>query len=517
MKLINSNIQILLTSLLGFQQILSFNLESRLPIIRQGPSGSKFGFTVGAYSTSHRKSGSSHRNNHYQSSYIIVGAPQNDYDEDQKPRHEHDNLTKENQATRPGAIYSCNLAEDDCSIVPLTYSNVEVRGGNPEDAIKYFGRPTENIDIMEYNANCTDQWLGAGLATSVNEDGLIIACAPRWKQRKGISGHKNEEEKLGGQCWFLKYDPAANKIVDDSGHYNDKYFRIPVFHQNHNDAKDAVFNTKKYIFKHATFGTGVGLGPNDDSYILGGPGAWSFVGSAVAVDNLKQPSNARSLLRTPVCGRFADSNAYKQEQDRLKAELGNKYQEPDRRICEENKLTLSSYNGFKTKISNNFANYQGENIYVSSAPNADNTGKILFYKYSSDSQGYLYKNGQKANELETLSPIGEISGKDVFEGANKNGVDDNYAIGTSFGYDFILVDVNGDGFDDLVATAPQYYDGLQGGAVITVLSRPGKNLWDEGWKDSMSIIKKGVDSYFWGFDYCRLENFTFVLNQKHNH
>ena len=152
---------------------------------------------------------------------------------------------------------------------------------------------------------------------------------------------------------------------------------------------------------------------------------------------------------------------------------------------------------------------QGKNIYVSSAPNADNTGKILFYKYSSDSQGYLYKNGQKANELETLEPIGEISGKDVFEAVNKNGADDNYAIGTSFGYDFILADVNGDGFDDLVATAPQYYDGLQGGAVITVLSRPGKNLWDEGWKDSMSIIKKGVDSYFWGLGYCRLENSTY--------
>ena len=82
---------------------------------------------------------------------------------------------------------------------------------------------------LEKNSNCTEQFLGASLATSEVEGGKIIACAPRWKQRKGFKNEHNEEESLGGQCWVIKFDPIRNKFIDDSGYGNEKYFRMPTY------------------------------------------------------------------------------------------------------------------------------------------------------------------------------------------------------------------------------------------------------------------------------------------------
>ena len=171
-----------LTSLLPLSY--SYNLEYRLPIIREGPKNSKFGYTVGSY-----KSSDSTLNNNFYNSFVITGAPQDPNDNSPVA----DNLPR---ANNPGAIYSCRLSESGCQIIDLKYSNVAVRDEDFTN-IEYHSSRGGTGDVMKHNNNCTDQWLGASLATSVNQDGLIIACAPRWKQRKDkIDGPR--EQKYGG-------------------------------------------------------------------------------------------------------------------------------------------------------------------------------------------------------------------------------------------------------------------------------------------------------------------------------
>ncbi|XP_068181278.1 integrin alpha-6-like isoform X2 [Antennarius striatus] len=66
-------------------------------------------------------------------------------------------------------------------------------------------------------------------------------------------------------------------------------------------------------------------------------------------------------------------------------------------------------------------------------------------------------------------------------------------LASSFGYDVTVVDLNGDGWEDLAVGAPQFFlkDGLFGGAVYVYINNKGKN-WEEivpiqllGQKDSM--------------------------------
>lgn len=188
-------------SLLAATPSNAFNLEARLPIIKKGEDGSKFGYTVATYKTSpnNRLADSQDNLDH---SYIIVGAPQD------KNGASPNNLLP--AAEKPGAIHYCQLSDtlSRCRKISLGYSNVAVRNPSVKRMKYYATRPSRDPnapfpDILNDNANATDQWLGASLVASTNEDGLIIACAPRWKQRSGEMGSENEEEKLGGQLGWV--------------------------------------------------------------------------------------------------------------------------------------------------------------------------------------------------------------------------------------------------------------------------------------------------------------------------
>ena len=128
-------------------------------------------------------------------------------------------------AREPGSIYACpiNSRSFKCKKINLALSTISVAEPRCDTCPMSF-----EVDL-EKNSNSTEQFLGASLATSEVEGGKIIACAPRWKQRKGIKNEHNEEESLGGQCWVIKFDPNRNKFIDDSGYGNEKYFRMPTY------------------------------------------------------------------------------------------------------------------------------------------------------------------------------------------------------------------------------------------------------------------------------------------------
>ncbi|KAM4776895.1 integrin alpha-6 isoform 2-T2 [Cyanocitta cristata] len=89
---------------------------------------------------------------------------------------------------------------------------------------------------------------------------------------------------------------------------------------------------------------------------------------------------------------------------------------------------------------------QDEMTFVSGAPRANHSGAVVLLK----------KKNQRALSLEHM-----------FEGEG---------LASSFGYDVAVVDLNSDGWQDIVVGAPQYFDrsGDIGGAVYIYMNRQGK-------------------------------------------
>uniref|UniRef100_A0AAR2JLC5 Integrin alpha-2 domain-containing protein n=1 Tax=Pygocentrus nattereri TaxID=42514 RepID=A0AAR2JLC5_PYGNA len=123
---------------------------------------------------------------------------------------------------------------------------------------------------------------------------------------------------------------------------------------------------------------------------------------------------------------------------------------------------------------------KGKLIVVSGAPRANHSGAVILLK--------------KAGEVSTM-----LSPEHILEGPG---------LASSFGYDVAVVDLNGDGWQDIVVGAPQFFqrDGEVGGAVYVYINKAGK--WSSvvpvrlnGTKDSMfglaveNIGDINLDSY----------------------
>ncbi|KAM6989293.1 integrin alpha-6-like [Tautogolabrus adspersus] len=123
----------------------------------------------------------------------------------------------------------------------------------------------------------------------------------------------------------------------------------------------------------------------------------------------------------------------------------------------------NSYLGFSLDSGTQLTNQEDRLTVVAGAPRAYYSGAVV-----------LLKKGEKGNILEeefTLKGEG---------------------LASSFGYDLTVVDLNGDGWQDIVVGAPQYFekDGVIGGAVYVYVNKAGK--WNkvkptriDGHQDSM--------------------------------
>lgn len=85
--------------------------------------------------------------------------------------------------------------------------------------------------------------------------------------------------------------------------------------------------------------------------------------------------------------------------------------------------------------------YYGENMsFAAGAPRSNDIGQvIIFSKYPT------------SNNINVVMNVSQI-----FDGEQ---------FGSSFGYEIITADVNGDNLDDLIVAAPFYYSKTEGGAV----------------------------------------------------
>ncbi|XP_071418732.1 integrin alpha-6 isoform X2 [Pithys albifrons albifrons] len=109
-------------------------------------------------------------------------------------------------------------------------------------------------------------------------------------------------------------------------------------------------------------------------------------------------------------------------------------------------VPANSYLGFSLDSGKGIVS-QDETTFVSGAPRANHSGAVVLLKK---------EKNQRALSLEH-----------VFEGEG---------LASSFGYDVAVVDLNSDGWQDIVVGAPQYFDrsGDIGGAVYVYINRQGK-------------------------------------------
>lgn len=135
---------------------LQFNLETRLPVIKNGPPNSYFGFSV-----------AEHIKDSYESIFL-VGAPI--FQDDTLPFN------------KTGGVFQCPLSSyfDDCTVVPLEIDE------NDPDQIK------------------NGEWLGVTIS-SQGDRGKVVTCAHRYKEVVSPPGEPPGINPLG-RCFLLEPD-----------------------------------------------------------------------------------------------------------------------------------------------------------------------------------------------------------------------------------------------------------------------------------------------------------------------
>ncbi|RXN02825.1 integrin alpha-6-like protein [Labeo rohita] len=128
------------------------------------------------------------------------------------------------------------------------------------------------------------------------------------------------------------------------------------------------------------------------------------------------------------------------------------YQSPPLQVAKENiyDVASNSYLGFSLD-SGKMLTKRGQLTIVAGAPRANHSGAVVLLK--------------KDNEKSSL-----LTAEYILEGAG---------LASSFGYDLAVLDINGDGWQDIVVGAPQYFikDGDIGGAIYVYLNQEGN--WDK--------------------------------------
>ncbi|XP_041282183.1 integrin alpha-3 [Onychostruthus taczanowskii] len=148
--------------LLGLGPVLlgaaaAFNLDRTFPVLKEGPAGALFGFSVALHRETERR----------ERSLLLVGAPQ-----DAEPVN----------GTRTGAVYACPLSATtrDCQRLPIELKD------EPDKAI------------------IEDMWLGVTVASQRQPPGRVLACAHRYT--RVLWSGAEAQRRMVGRCYVRGND-----------------------------------------------------------------------------------------------------------------------------------------------------------------------------------------------------------------------------------------------------------------------------------------------------------------------
>ncbi|MBN3326404.1 ITA6 protein, partial [Atractosteus spatula] len=307
-----------------------------------------------------------------------------------------------------------------------------------------------------------NQWMGVTVQ-SQGPGGKIVTCAHRY-QRRMFVGSAQESRDITGRCYVLSENLQINEgSEEDGGNWKFCEGRTRG-HERFGSCQQGLSATFTKDYHYVVFGapgaynwkgivrveqknsTLVDLGIYEDGpYEVGDE--TQFDANLVPVpDN----SYLGVLFMTALSAADPDQFVYKS----LPSQVN---------VGKAVDVMANSYLGFSLDSGHNLIQ-KGQLTIVSGAPRAKHSGAVVLLK----------TGGTESRVL------------------NKEFVLEGPGLASSFGYDVAVVDLNSDGWQDIVVGAPQYFvkDGETGGAVYVYINKNGK--WDQitpiqlnGTKDSM--------------------------------
>uniref|UniRef100_A0A8C7QZ66 Integrin subunit alpha 6 n=1 Tax=Oncorhynchus mykiss TaxID=8022 RepID=A0A8C7QZ66_ONCMY len=345
------------------------------------------------------------------------------------------------RANITGGLYSCDITteSDDCDRIDFDNEGEDVRVENKEN-----------------------QWMGVTV-NSQGPGGKIVTCAHRYQRRLFVDTAQ-ESRDITGRCYVLSQDLTIDTSSDEDGG-NWKFCEGRARgHERFGSCQQGLAATFTKDYHYVVFGA---------------PGAYNWKG----IVRVEQKNN--TLLEKG----FYDDGPYEVgDENRLDPDLvpvpANSYlgilfmtslsaanpdqfvyKSPSLQVSFERTLdvTTNTYLGFS--LDSGFSITKGHGLtIVSGAPRANHCGAVVLLR--------------KENEASA-----RLSPEYILEGPG---------LASSFGYDVAVVDLNGDGWQDIVVGAPQFFmkEGDIGGAVYVYINQAGK--WAKitpirlnGTKDSM--------------------------------
>ncbi|XP_004577115.1 integrin alpha-6 isoform X3 [Ochotona princeps] len=340
------------------------------------------------------------------------------------------------RANRTGGLYSCDITS---------------RG--PCTRIEFDNDADPSSESKE------DQWMGVTVQ-SQGPGGKVVTCAHRYEKRQHVNT-KQESRDIFGRCYVL----SQNLRIEDDMDGGDWSFcdgRLRG-HEKFGSCQQGVAATFTKDFHYIVFGAPgtynwkgiVRVEQKNNTFFdmnIFEDGPYE-VGGETDHDESLVPVPANSylglLFLTSVSSTDPDQFVYKTRPPRKQPDTS-----PD--------VMMNSYLGFSLDSGKAIVS-KDELTFVSGAPRANHSGAVV-----------LLKRDMKSAHL-----LPEY----IFDGEG---------LASSFGYDVAVVDLNKDGWQDIVIGAPQYFDrdGEVGGAVYVYINQQGR--WNNvkpirlnGTKDSM--------------------------------
>ncbi|XP_050824939.1 integrin alpha-6 isoform X1 [Gopherus flavomarginatus] len=242
--------------------------------------------------------------------------------------------------------------------------------------------------------------------------GKVVTCAHRYEKRQYVNTVQ-ESRDIIGRCYLLSQDLTIKDPKDDESAM---------------DGGEWSFCDGR-LRGHEKFGScqqGVAATFTRDYHyvVFGAPGTYNWKG-VVRAEQKNQTFYALDIF---------DDGPY---------EVGSESRRAENLVP----VPANSYLGFSLDTGKGIVS-QEETTFVSGAPRANHSGAVVLLK----------KDTEVPRALSLVH---------IFEGEG---------LASSFGYDVAVVDLNNDGWQDIVVGAPQYFDrdGEIGGAVYIYINQQGK-------------------------------------------
>ncbi|KAI3375067.1 hypothetical protein L3Q82_021581, partial [Scortum barcoo] len=271
-----------------------------------------------------------------------------------------------------------------------------------------------------------NQWMGVTV-NSQGPGGKIVTCAHRYQRRTNVNT-PIESRDIIGRCYVLSQNLKINPQASEDGgswHFCESRSRGHEMFGSCQQGLSATFDKDYHYF------------------IFGAPGAYNWKGNLSSL-------NPPCLLTSP-----PGVVRLEQKNDTL-IDMGI-YDDGPFEAGDENEKNPdlvpappNSYLGFSLDSGKSLTK-KGQLTVVAGAPRADHSGAVVLLKKGAETSRIL---------LEEYTLEGE-------------------GLASSFGYDLTVLDLDKDGWQDIVVGAPQYFekDGEIGGAVYVYVNKAGK--WNE--------------------------------------